>query len=584
MPGTKPRVSRADTRRGAPANEAAAAQPDQTEIPAPRPTTIDEVTLAFATWVDGSGTPQILSEPAVQATILCSVDGERSRQRFVFQPKSERVQAVAPVYWPLRIFPSSDPDRVVIFDGTGVWKGSFQHSVLPPLDASRAELANPPSPAELAACIRHISATVRAEAGSDSILVEGLLPVEAPLFSDILSQSGLRTDPLPEHPGFLPTRHPIAWYETIVAQISSSLAGFDTELRQLSELTAQLETARSLGIEHIAADRRGLESELRNRIRFYSHAEMERGAQSLYHSIWEQTIVDLDRVRRADVTIAGARASAATAEELSKRAGTEGRSASQYRDRIREAHAQERAALEEIQAAREHIRALHERAREGLNVLTDRVAHVEQGVANDLAGFDLQVADIEAAWTELRSILENWIARKKAEREQLAAHLVALPNLAGVRTLWFPLWVAEMTTPKGSRFRVFPPMQLRTALKVGDSIRTLFGGLVLPLEPRTARFEQSFRTTVETALAQDPWLSTVMRQIVRAADATADADFLPRFALGLHELRQGGWITSDQERSLYASCAQHLGERPVGDSAQNRAAVDHSSSHFAHGS
>lgn len=522
---------------------------------------MDEVTLAFATWVDASGTPRTLSEAVVQATIFCAVDGERSRQHFVFQAKSETVQAVAPVYWPLRIFRSADADRVVVFDGTGLWKRAFQHSLLPSLDASRAELAHPPPPADLPTCLRNIRSLVLSPAGSESLTVEGFLPIEAPLFSDIISQSAFRTEPLPPHPGFLPTRHPVAWYEATVSQIARTIGEFDAELHELGELRSLVEGTRASALERIVAERRSLESELRNRIRLFAHAEMEREAETVHRSIWEQTMVDLDRIRQSDAAIATARAAAATAEELSKRIAAEGGDVSGCRERVRSARETERRAAQEIRAARGRIEVLHERERQAFEVLTDRVAVVEQRAAQDLAGFDLQQADVEAASAELLHTLDAQTALRKTEREQVVAHLVELPALAGVQTLWFPLWVAELTGPKGSRFRVFPPMQLRTSVKVGESIRTLFGGVVLPVEPRTARFEQALRSTLETALARDPWLQTVMRQIVRTADATRDPEVLQRLAQGLQELRQAGWITPDQERAYFQSCSQHLGSR-----------------------
>lgn len=575
-----PTVGAPEAGAGRPAVEAGPSPPTGPSLPP----ALEEVTLAFATWVDGSGVARTLSESLVLATILCAVDGERARQRFVFQAKSETVQAVAPVFWPLRLFPTPDPNRVVIFDGSGLWKRTFQHSLLPPLDASRAELTHLPSPAALPVCLRTITSLVRGGAGAQALVVEGFLPVEAPLFSDIVSQSGFRTEPLPPHPGFLPTRHPVAWYEATVAQIVRSHAEFDRELSELRELKAQVEATRVLGLERIASDWRALESELHHRVRFFAHAEMEREAEALHRSTWEQTMVDLDRVRRADAAIAGARSAAATAEELAKRVAAAGGDASAYRERAKKAHATERQGLQDIREARERIERLHERERQGFQVLTDRVALVEQSAAHDLAEFELQRADLEAASAELLSTLEAETARRVAERDQLAAHLVDLPSLAGVQTLWFPLWVAEVAGAKGSRFRVFPPMQLRTSRKVGDSIKTFFGGLVLPLESRTARFEQALRSTVEEALASDPWLNTTMRQIVRTADATADPDFVPRLAQGLQELRQGGWVTADQERAYFESCCQHVRARHPPEPAPEAASVHRTAAPVLHGS
>lgn len=535
---------------------------------------MDEVTLAFATWMDASGVPRTLSESVVQATIFCASDDERTRQRFLFQREGETVRAVAPVYWPLLVFRVPESGRLVVFDGTGIWKLSFQHTLLPPLDACRAELAHPPSPADLPDYLRNIRGIVVGEAGSETLTVEGFLPIEAPLFSDIISQSAFRTEPLPAHPGFLPTRHPVAWYEATVSQITRSISQFDAELRALQELRALSESTRTAALERIGAQRRELESELRNRIRFFAHAEMEREAESLHRSIWEQTMVDLDRIRQANAATASARASAAMAEELSKRLAAHGGDPSRSKDQVRKAREVERAAQQEIREARSRIELLHERERQAFGVLTDRVAQVEQRAANELAAFELQQAEVEVAAAELLRAVDVETARRTAERDQVAAHMVDLPALAGVQTLWFPLWVAELAGPKGSRFRVFPPMQLRTGMKVGESIKTLFGGVVLPLESRTARFEQALRQTLEAAIERDPWLNTAMRQLVRTADATADPEFLQRLAAGLKELREAGWITADQESKYFVACSEHLRSRPMGETTRMSATLE----------
>ncbi|MCI4330884.1 MAG: hypothetical protein L3K19_03435 [Thermoplasmata archaeon] len=558
-------------------NAADAAEPSP---PAPATAPMDEVTLAFATWLDTAGVPRTLSESVVQATIFCAADGERTRQRFVFQREGETVRAVAPVYWPLLVFRTPEQGRVVVFDGTGLWKRSFHHSLLPPLEACSAELSHPPAAADVSVYLRGIRSIVLGDAGSETLTVEGFLPTEAPLFSDIISQSAFRTEPLPAHPGFLPTRHPVAWYEATVSQISRSISQFDRELGEIRDLRAQVEATRTSTLERIASERKALESELRNRVRFYAHAEMEREAETLHRSLWEQTMVDLDRIRQANAAIASARASAATAEELSKRAAAAGGDLTVWRDRARKARDIERDALQAIREARGRIELLHERERQAFGVLTDRVALVEQRSANDLAVFDLQQAEVEAASVELLQALDAQTARRSAERAEVAAHLVELPSLNGVQTLWFPLWVAELIGPKGSRFRVFPPMQLRTGMKIGESIKTLFGGVVLPLESRTARFEQALRSTLEKALEEDPWLKTAMGQIVRAADATADPEFLQHLALGLQELRQSGWITPEQERGYFESCSQHLRTRPFADSPRETLALGRPSVNF----
>ncbi|MCI4346355.1 MAG: hypothetical protein L3K07_06335, partial [Thermoplasmata archaeon] len=184
----------------------------------------------------------------------------------------------------------------------------------------------------------------------------------------------------------------------------------------------------------------------------------------------------------------------------------------------------------------------------------------------DLAAHELLRDEVHLAGAELLAALDAHIQRQMVDRQALGSHLLEVPALEGVRTLWLPLWVATLVGPSHARCVVFPPMRVRSGVGVGDAIRTLFGGVVLPLEPRTAEFGRGLRTTLEAAIASDPWLFGVTRQIVQAADLTSGPEFLQRLARGLQELREAGWIGPEHERRYFEAASHHLRSRPMGAS------------------
>ena len=93
-------------------------------------------------------------------------------------------------------------------------------------------------------------------------------------------------------------------------------------------------------------------------------------------------------------------------------------------------------------------------------------------------------------------------------------------------------------------------MQVRTGLGPLGALKKLFGGIVLPLEPRTEQFDKVLRPTMEEALARDPWLSSATQELTRAADVLVDPDHLDRLRSGLGALAREKWITHKQEEEF----------------------------------
>ncbi|MCI4334975.1 MAG: hypothetical protein L3K04_05045, partial [Thermoplasmata archaeon] len=451
-----------------------------------------------------------------------------------------------------------------IFDGTGVWKQSFRHSRVPSLDGLPDLLSRAPPSAEVAPWLRNLRAPLAREPPSDVMTIEGLMPVGFPLLSDILTQASFRTEPIYPHAGFLPARRPIGWYESAAAQIAASLQRIDNELAEVTRVRSAVEGFCRTIYGRLDNERRQLQFDASHRSRFPARAEMDQEAHSVSRSLREQIQAELDRIRIADIAIAEAQASAHVATELSARGSARGRDVLPMRNRSRAAAESERHARQEIRKARLRIAALHERERSAFEVLTDRVAVVERRIAADLAAHELLRDEAQSAGSDLLAALDAHLQRQRADRETLGSHLLAVPALEGVRTLWLPFWIATLVDSRHARCVVFPPTRVRSGVGVGDAIRNLFGGVVLPLEPRTAEFGRGLRMTLEAAIASDPWLFGVTRQIVRAADLTSGPEFLQRMALGLQELREAGCIRADHERRYFEAASHHLRSRPMG--------------------
>jgi hypothetical protein len=524
----------------------------------------EEVTLEFAVWVDPVGHRHELSDAVVLATILCGVDADRRRKSLVDRSGEESIEAVAPIYWPFLVLASSDPQRVALFDGTGVWRRSFQHTILPPLRPMRELLAQARPSQEVGAQVRSLTSILAREAGAESMVVEGCVPVELPLFRDILSEAEFRAEPRSPQAGFLPTRRSVEQFVRSVEEIERSLGRSNADLADLHSVRQALHETYSTALHQLEHERRTTQFEIGNRLRVSAYTEMDQEVEALRHALHERVMTEIERIRGATVTIGGARATAKIADQLAQRATARGRESGEYRSRSKAAAEAERTARRGIEEFQQRIETLQTRERQAYQVLTDRLALVEQRVAEDLAAFELVTVDLQDAVADMDGALARRLAQRTTERDTLAGQLVPALALHGVKVLWLPIWVAVLAGKRGARATVYPPMRLQPGRSGSDSVMTPFGGMMLPLAPRTARFDAALRGTMERALATDPWLFNVMRSLVAAADATASPEYLQRVSAGLQELRQSGWLSAEQEHRQFEGATEHLRTRPMG--------------------
>lgn len=521
------------------------------------PGALDEVTIEFAVGSDSTGKATPLPEPVTLAAILCAVETDRRQPGSLLRGPAETLESVAQVYWPLLIQPTPQPGHVAIFDGTGVWKRTFHHSVLPPVSRLKELLTPDLNSVELVSRLRALLPFLGQQTAAESLDVEGFLPVDPPLLFEILSDSNLQGEPRSPHAGFLPARHPVRWYESTVEGMASSLDRFEAELRELDRVRLDVRAVVGAGLARLEGERRRLEGELQRRTQT-AHAEMLRDTEALHASTRQQIRTELDQIRASNAIISHAQVTTATSEVLASRAAQRGLDDSEHRSRAKDLGGREREARRQIRDAQRRIEILHAQERQGLQVLSERVALVDRRASEEISATDLLRDELNAAGTDLVDALGSQVSARTAQRNLLASYFLPLPTLTEVRILWFPLWVATLRSGTGVRYLVFPPMRSRAGSDLSTSVKGMFGGVALPLEPRAASFDSALRETMQSALATDAWFSHAMYEIVRAADATMDSDFLLRLGQGLAELKQHGWVSDKQARKIFQAFSDHV--------------------------
>ncbi len=511
----------------------------------------DEVTLGFAMVADPSGETRELPEPTVLATVLIAVENDRRALLHRFAGGfDEEIDAVANVFWPFLVVHGPGGDAAAIFDGTGVWRRTFRYTLLPSMDGMKPLLDREVSPASYLSQMRALTPHFARDPGSEVLTVEGFLPLDPPLLFDVLSQSQFRSDPQAPHAGFLPARHKVDWYHDVVSQMCLWLERFEGDLYRLGEVRGQVEK-----ITQAAKGR--LETEYREK-QARAAAELDQAVARVNEEVAElqkshHTEVQrhLESIRKAQGQLARSEATVATTDTLAFRATNRRLDPAPHQARGRQAQAEIRTANRQVASGRREIERVHEQQRTAQERAVAKVVELERTQAKSLAELELFHDEYVAAAADLLQTIDGQVAARSTQRNVLSGYFLPLPTLANVSVIWFPLWLATLRGSRGPRQLVFPPMQVRKEVGLSGSLKRFFGGIVLPLEPRTAQFDKVLRPTMEEALARDPWLSTATAELTRAADVLVDPDVLERLKIGLASLRSEGWITEKQQQEFY---------------------------------
>ncbi len=545
------------------AKKVARAEPRRGSVMQPPPAwTPDEVTLGFAMVSDGTGAVHELPEPELLATILIAAESDRrSIRNRVASSFEEEIDAVANLYWPFLVVHRGGPQaEAAIFDGTGVWKRTFRYTVRPSLEGIKPLLDRGLSSVDLLAKIRDVTPTFGRELGADVLTVEGFLPLDPPLLFDVLSQSSFQSDPQSPHAGFLPARHKVEWYDEILGQMARWLDRFEADLQALGEMRGQLDARVQEARQKVDEEYRAREETARQQTQqAVDRVEEELARLRQEHDTEIRRC--LETIRKAQAVVAHSETSVSTAEALSLRATHRRTDPAPHQARSRQAQTAIRDANRQIAEARREVEKLHERQQKDQEATISKVAQVERQGAQALAALELFRDDFHAAAFDLLQSIDGQIAARSSQRNLLAGYFLPLPALETVRVVWFPLWMATLRGPRGVRQIVFPPMQVRTAKGLASALKRLLGGIVLPLEPRTAQFDKVLRPTMEEALSRDPWLSAATQELTRAADVLVDPDVLVRLQEGLGELSRQGWISRKQQEDFLRAYTERAQRR-----------------------
>jgi hypothetical protein len=124
--------------------------------------------------------------------------------------------------------------------------------------------------------------------------------------------------------------------------------------------------------------------------------------------------------------------------------------------------------------------------------------------------------------------------------------------------VYMPIFVSAFVGDRGRRLIVYPPMVARAGKGVMGSLKSSFGGAVLPLEPKTQQFEEIFRAGIEKALGEDASLAAYVASVGNANNLLHLGNLKSLLSRGLAEMKAQGWIKDKHERELLINLERHI--------------------------
>lgn len=205
-----------------------------------------------------------------------------------------------------------------------------------------------------------------------------------------------------------------------------------------------------------------------------------------------------------------------------------------------------------VRQARDHFRSLIDQENEKINALV-------KARDRELAVLDAAEKKLETALRELTNTAGSAIQQDRkaaADLAGLAVDVGELPVDTGMPVEFgVPMYIARLDGPK-VRYVVMPPQTIKRTRgiqdRVGGLVSGLMGGLTLPADVRTPRYESVLGRALNAALegpANDGPAASVVASVNEGAasgNVLANPNYLSLALEGLDLLKEGGWLKDKQ--------------------------------------
>lgn len=504
--------------------------------------------LPFAMKLRENGQETAISDGMETGLILSLVESRREKGGgFLRKKDAENVSYVSKLYWPLFLIRRADKNKHVVFDMLGIFDQTFEYKTVPDISSIIADLqSNAPSHAqseEYIALLKSYENSLKDFAGSVQTTLTGCFAHED-LLKDLMNYlhsiddiTELQdTSVIPPHLSVEQVEKNIDLMldlkkkslEDIESfhKIGNTVSSVSTEWSiHLTEKQSETIAYFNRKIEEIRPEVESKVAEYRSRM----NAEIQ-SVELRFSPLISNLQAEVARWKRE--------------EDMYKRLGE---THARQRDSVRKAkkesenqlHRTEREYHNEVETTKRHYLGLIESE-------LDRIRSLEKRRDSAVKELQKEKDEIKKRTEKVRERIEKLIQRKNGfigAIDEVGCELSDDTLLDSEKSfLYLPVYVAQFQTDSKTRHYVCPPMVIREEKKTADKLKGFFGGVTLPVEPRTKRFDKIFKNRIEKSIAEDTTLQREISEKCVQCNILVQSGTKEKYLNALKELKASGWI------------------------------------------
>ena len=515
------------------------------------------IILPYAVSEKENGEIEDFSSSMTVASILIEIENDRKKGGGLFSKEGEKIEFVASIRYPLVLTPWKD-NRHIIFDAMGIWHHSFNHQLVPDCSLFTEEISKASGDVD-----HYLTSLGRNEKifsnfiGTNPIRIEGLF-IHEELMSDLLSHISLGKPGDEKTEKTLPMGGSLDDYKKRVNEMLTLIEDLNKDISRLSETINHITGLGKKQYNEIDRVTTEISRDFENRIGairpgvMKTISELESGkdleTSPLIHqrnmleiekeSLDNEIIKALDFVR----TIIG--------DEQQKE---------QARMEVDEKKSQLRELESQIEDLEDGIRQISRQYNNQIEAEAEKIKSLERER-------DIKVAVWNQKDKAIRNIEHTLITDINQMKEKIEGNIkfiesqgVHVPAHIQTTKLYLPIWICKLTGPKKSRILVFPPMISKKKKGILGGLKSMVGGMVIPLEPKTKQFDKIFKKGLEEALETNKQFAGNVEKIGIQSNIMKSSAIPGMFSKGVQELVNEGWIKEKHQKVLIESFKGHFG-------------------------
>lgn len=510
------------------------------------------VVLPFAVIEREGGAGEEFPFEMTLATVLADVEKQREKAGLI-RKREETLEFAALLYWPIYICPWRE-NRNLVFDGMSVWSYVFPQGHVPDVRAFSSAVEGAKDYRALKTYLDERAAYFDQFAGMENHPIMGLF-IHEEFMRDVLAHLSLARPRQIRGSPMLQVRLSLTHASEAVKRLRAIVGSMVKDIDAVGAAGASLETA----LTH-ARDELGTMREKSGR----SYAKQ-------IETIQPEIVAEVDRLEREREAKWSTMAPKlidlqATAQKMEADLAAWEAESRRRDDLAAAAHAKERRdatranldrAHHDVQRYQSDMAKLRNWSDQQIQTQWERIRALERERDAEMNRLHQEEQAIAAAAGKVSNGVRGML-KALADGVQFLESQGVPANVKDTTLVHMPIFVGAFSGERGRRIIVYPPMVARTGKGVMGSLKSTFGGAVLPLEPKTQQFEQIFQAGIEKALAEDASLSALIASVGNANNLLHLGNLKTMLSRGLADLKSQGWIKDKHERELLLNLERHI--------------------------